>query len=363
MGKIMKLVTIVGARPQFVKAATISRALKSFPAIKEIIVHTGQHYDHAMSDIFFEEMEIPHPDYNLEVNGSNHGAMTGRMLEKIEQVLIQESPHMVLVYGDTNSTLAGALAAAKLHIPVAHVEAGLRSFNRRMPEEVNRVLTDQLSHFLFCPTSTAVENLKNENLVQGVHRTGDVMADAFYFYSKRAPSRAKVFQTPPSTKYSLVTIHRAENTDDPDRLRSIFGALDELSKKMKIIVPLHPRTKAKMKSLKISTSAEIIEPVGYFDMIQLLNHCELVLTDSGGLQKEAYLAQKPCITMRDETEWVELIHAGVNSLVGADKNAILEKAKDLITQKLDFVEGLYGNGNSAEDILKVISVFLSNEAK
>lgn len=350
----MKVLTVLGARPQFVKAAALSREFVNHKEIQEVIIHTGQHFDQKMSDIFFEEMEIPKPNYFLDINGVSHGAMTGRMLEGIEQVLLKEKPDWVLVYGDTNSTLAGALAAAKLHIPVAHVEAGLRSFNMKMPEEINRIVTDKVSTLLFCPTDTAVKNLKNEGTVTGVVRTGDVMADALFFYQKLAPKMAKQFKQAPTGNYALATIHRAENTDDPERLKSIFYALEEINKKTPVYLPLHPRTKAKLLELGIAPTIKILEPVGYYDMLQLLSNCSLVLTDSGGLQKEAYLCQKPCVTFRDETEWVELVESGVNKLVGTTSSAIIDGSHSYLDRPVSFPENLYGAGNAALEITKKI---------
>ncbi|ASC70810.1 UDP-2,3-diacetamido-2,3-dideoxy-D-glucuronate 2-epimerase [Halomicronema hongdechloris C2206] len=365
----MKLLTIVGARPQFIKAATVSRAIAQHNQhhpdrpVHEIIVHTGQHYDTNMSDVFFEQMQIPHPDYHLNIGGMSHGAMTGRMLEKIEQAILDEQPDAVLVYGDTNSTLAGALAAAKLHVPVAHVEAGLRSYNLRMPEEVNRVLTDQISHWLFCPTDTAINNLAKENIpgsrpVQ-VKKVGDVMYDAVLFYQKIAQPSAAIatLLDELDAPFYLATLHRAENTNDPTRLNHIMTALDTISRTRPVLLPLHPRTQ---KYLKDSSFPHIrlLAPVSYFDMITLLSRCQGVLTDSGGLQKEAYFFQKPCITLRDETEWVELVEKGFNRVVEANLEKILE-AEESIRHKSTYWQmersnDLYGQGNAAINILKTL---------
>jgi UDP-GlcNAc3NAcA epimerase len=292
----MKIVTIVGARPQFVKAATISRVVKNREDVKEVIVHTGQHYDVNMSKIFFEDMQIPMPDYHFTINGKSHGAQTGQMLEKIEEVLIKEKPDWVLVYGDTNSTIAGALAASKLHIKVAHVEAGLRSFNMRMPEEQNRILTDRLSSALFCPTETAMKNLKDEGYDKfpiNVLNVGDVMFDAAMCYAKDSAAKSKA--TIPEEDFILVTCHRAENTDDISRLRNIVEALNEISKSIKLILPLHPRTSNVMSENGLTFDFETQDPVGYFEMVEYLKSCKAVITDSGGLQKEAYFFHKPCI--------------------------------------------------------------------
>ncbi|MDP4663234.1 MAG: UDP-N-acetylglucosamine 2-epimerase (non-hydrolyzing), partial [Salibacteraceae bacterium] len=307
----MKILTIVGARPQFIKAAALSRELKSRAGVEEILVHTGQHFDKNMSDVFFDEMNIPKPKYNLEINSLGHGAMTGRMLEGIEKLLLDEKPNMLLVYGDTNSTIAGALAAKKIHVPVGHVEAGLRSFNMRMPEEVNRILTDRISDHLFCPTDTAINNLKNEGFNDfdcKIHRSGDVMQDAALYYAQFSEEKSDVLAKLGNPKnFVLTTIHRAENTDDPIRLTSIISALNEINKSQQVICPLHPRTRKILENLPEKPAFSIIDPVGYFDMIELLKHASLVMTDSGGLQKEAFFFQNACITMRDQTEWTELV--------------------------------------------------------
>jgi len=354
----MKILTVVGARPQFVKAAALSREIiRNHPNIKEIIVHTGQHYDQNMSDIFFKEMEIPHPNYNLDINGLGHGAMTGQMLEKIEVVLLKEKPDWVIVYGDTNSTIAGALAAKKLHIKIAHVEAGLRSFNMNMPEEINRILTDRISDILFCPTDSSIKNLHYEgykNLPCKLVRSGDIMLDAATFYRKKMQRPS--FKVP--NKFILATIHRAENTDNSIRLNNIFEALNEISKQVKVLIPLHPRTKNRIEKSNFSyNNIQFIEPVGYLSMVWLLEHCESVMTDSGGLQKEAFFFQKPCITLRDETEWVELIEYNYNCLVGANKHLILNSFNDIKNKKLSFEENLYGTGETAQKILESLVNF------
>ena len=354
----MKIVTVLGARPQFVKAATVSRELKK-QGIEEIIVHTGQHFDANMSQVFFDEMDIPHPHYNLEVSGLQHGAMTGRMLEKVEEVLLKEHPNYVLVYGDTNSTLAGALAAAKLHIPVAHIEAGLRSFEMKMPEEINRILTDRISNILFCPTQTAVDNLQQEgfrNFHCQIRKVGDVMLDAVMFYREKSKSVSKILATENlgNTKFVLATLHRAENTNDPNRLKSICEALNEINKNVTVVLPLHPRTKNYLQANNIPLQAHLIDPVGYFDMLQLLHHCELVLTDSGGLQKEAYFFSKYCITLRDQTEWVELVQEEANSIAGADRNTILRDYELAKHKKVSFNPSLYGSGDASKKIAEAL---------
>ena len=348
-----KIITIIGARPQFVKAATVSRELKK-SGITEIIVHTGQHFDSNMSDVFFKEMEIPNPLHHLEINSLGHGAMTGRMLEKIEELLLKEKPDGVLVYGDTNSTLAGALAAAKLHIPLAHVEAGLRSFDMKMPEEINRIITDRISKILFCPTAHAVKNLEREGF-KGfdceLEQPGDVMYDAILFYRKKAKDVSTIVKKEKLTLngFNLVTLHRAENTNDPERLKSIFKALNEIHQTLPVVMPLHPRTKSYLDSLQIPLKVRVIEPVGYFDMLSLLENCKMVLTDSGGLQKEAYFFNKFCITLREQTEWVELVEAGANELAGADTEKIISgfhKNKEVVIK----TQLLYGNGDAARKI-------------
>lgn len=350
----MKILTVIGARPQFIKAAPLSRKIAETKGITEIILHTGQHFDENMSDIFFREMRIPAPSYKLDINSLGHGAMTGRMLEEIEKIIIKEKPDCILVYGDTNSTLAGALAAKKLHVKVAHIEAGLRSFNMKMPEEVNRILTDRISDFLFCPTESAIKNLKNEGFDYfncKVIKTGDIMYDALKFFSEYAPSPDEICHTTESKHYALCTIHRAENTDIPERLKAIIEALNEISKQIQVVLPLHPRTKKILESLGIQAHFKIIEPVGYLTMLGLLDNCQFVLTDSGGLQKEAYLKKKYCITMRDETEWVELVENKVNFIAGADKDKIISCFNLIYHKPFNAKEGLYGNGNAAEEIV------------
>jgi UDP-GlcNAc3NAcA epimerase len=355
----MNLVTIIGARPQFIKAAVLSRYIRDNPScgIKETLLHTGQHYDQNMSDIFFEEMDIPKPDINLQVGSGNHGKTTGVMLERIEEVILKNKPDALLVYGDTNSTLAGALAASKLHIPVAHVEAGLRSFMMVMPEEQNRRLTDHLSTWLFCPTQTAVDNLANEGIVNNntipssdkkcVAITGDIMYDASLFY--RTKSKVQINEK----DFILLTIHRAENTDDPKRLSSIVKAINNLSG-YQFIFPVHPRTRKVLRdqNLEFASHVKMIEPVGYLEMIAYESACSAILTDSGGVQKEAFFFKKPCITMRDSTEWVELVTAGWNTIVGADTEKIISAIKSLHTP--EHYPSLYGDGNCAQKICDIL---------
>ena len=349
----MKVLTILGARPQFIKAGSVSREIAKYKEIQEVIVHTGQHYDANMSDIFFDEMQIPKPNYFLGIGGKSHGAMTGQMIEKIEEVALKEKPDWIMVYGDTNSTLAGALVASKLHIKLAHIEAGLRSFNMKMPEEVNRILTDRVSNILFCPTDTAVQNLQNEGydkLDCKIVKSGDVMQDGAIFY-KNLAVKPKIDV---KEDFILCTVHRAENTDDEKRLRNIFEALNEIAIQTQVILPLHPRTKKILENLKVNIhNVTLIDPIGYLEMVWLIDNCSLVMTDSGGLQKEAFFFKKQCITLRDETEWVELVECGANTLVGADKEKILEAYKNnskfkIQNSKLD----LYGRGKASEKIIK-----------
>ncbi|WP_159516563.1 UDP-N-acetylglucosamine 2-epimerase (non-hydrolyzing) [Acinetobacter sp. 18QD2AZ41W] len=350
----MKILTVLGARPQFIKAAAFSRMLEQVDNIKEIIVHTGQHYDQNMSDIFFEEMNIPKPKYLLQTGGKTHGAMTGQQLEEIEAILLTEKPDIVLVYGDTNSTLAGALAAAKLHIPVAHVEAGLRSFNKKMPEEINRILTDQISDYLFVPSKVAKQNLLNEGVSEEkIFIVGDIMYDVSLYYKEKMV-KPKWFEDIKVDKFILCTIHRAENTDDISRLSAIFRGLG--ASERDIILPLHPRTVNKIKEYKldISKNIHIVEPVGYLEMVWLEVNSELIVTDSGGVQKEAYFHGKYCVTLREETEWIELVDQGFNTLVGCNaeviKNGIIFNLDKHISNK-----NLYGTGVTSTLITDILS--------
>lgn len=352
----MKIVTVIGARPQFIKAAAVSRVIGSEHKgrIEEVLVHTGQHYDENMSKVFFEELGIPEPKYNLEISGGMHGAMTGRMLEAVEKVLLQERPDWLLVYGDTNSTLAGALAAAKLHIPVAHVEAGLRSFNMRMPEEVNRILTDRVSTLLFCPTTSAVDNLNSEGMTRGVHNVGDVMYDVALFYRDQARQQSTILQRlglEPGG-FALATCHRAENTDDPKRLESILSALAEIAGQLPVIFPLHPRTQKLVRDYGLShclSALRVTEPLPFLEMVALEQASKVILTDSGGVQKEAFFYRVPCITLRDETEWIETIQLGWNRLVGADKEEILAAYQSLKVPSGE-PAAPYGSGDAANRI-------------
>jgi UDP-GlcNAc3NAcA epimerase len=359
---LMNIITIVGARPQFIKAAPVSAALSSTGAVQERLLHTGQHFDDNMSDIFFRELGVPVPAWNLGLGGGTHGAMTGAQLAAIEQVLIAERPDAVLVYGDTNSTLAGALAAAKLHIPVAHVEAGLRSFNRRMPEEINRVLTDHLSHWLFAPTESAVLNLEREGLAsRQVHRVGDVMYDAALHFAGLARSRAlrhPVFAAIRGRPFVLATVHRAENTDTPDRLRLIVDALAALAGRIDVVWPMHPRTRKVLQQmgarLTMTASMHCVEPLGYLDMIEIEQAAQMIVTDSGGVQKEAFFFGKPCVTLRDETEWVELVEAGWNRLAPPVSVAALEAAIHAALGSVGAPIRPYGEGDAAQRIARTL---------
>ena len=351
-----KVVSIVGARPQFIKAAMLSRQFRLL-GVQESIIHTGQHFEANMSDIFFREMEIPKPAYQLDIHTLSHGAMTGRMIEGIEKALQVEKPDGVVLYGDTNSTLAGALAASKLRIPIVHVEAGLRSFDMTMPEEVNRVLTDRISSILFCPTEAAVNNLKREgfdNMPARVVNSGDVMYDAALYYEDKAQLKSDILRRIGTKKFVLATIHREENADSPEKLRSIIAGLNEIHKQVPVVVPLHPRTRNILAQQYILPNFIIIDPVGYFDMIMLLKNAELVITDSGGVQKEAFFFGKQCITLREKTEWIELVEKGFNVLVGSDSRRLIFAFNSFSTQESDFSANLYGNGHAAKTIAEII---------
>ena len=358
----MKILTVIGARPQFIKAAAVARIFRESPNVEEVLIHTGQHYDENMSDVFFDELSIPKPKYHLGVGSGSHGAQTGRMLEKIEQVLCAERPALVLVYGDTNSTLAGALAASKLHIPVAHVEAGLRSFNRAMPEEINRVVTDHLSDWLFAPTDAAVVNLRHEGIADSkIHLVGDVMYDAALHCGADGTEEAMERFGVRSKEYILATIHRAENTDAPARLRSIFGGLREVARSVPVLLPLHPRTRAVLQREPLAEAEglnlRLIDPVGYLDMVRLERNARLIATDSGGVQKEAFFHRVPCVTLRHETEWVELVEMGWNRLVPPTD---AEAVRAGVFRSLDETErqsppaNLYGGGQAAKRIVELL---------
>ncbi len=360
--RTIRIATVVGARPQFIKAAAVSRAIAEYNqqsrgcVIEESIIHTGQHYDDNMSKVFFDELHIPRPTVNLNVGSGSHGKQTGAMLEKLETFFHDAKPDWVLIYGDTNSTLAAALAAAKLHIPIAHVEAGLRSFNRRMPEEINRVVADQLSALLFCPTDTAVKNLADEGITRNVYQVGDVMYDSVLFNKGLAEQKSKVLENfnLSSKQYILATVHRAENTDVPERMNQILAAFDAIDQT--VVWPIHPRTRNLLgdQLKKLSGHVQVVDPIPYLDMLMLERHARLILTDSGGVQKEAYWFDVPCVTLRDETEWGELVEEGCNVLCGAKQARILDAMK--VTCQFDAVRpDLYGSGNSSERIVSILA--------
>ena len=358
----MKIMTIVGARPQFIKAAAVSRVLREKHT--EILVHTGQHYDNNMSEIFFDELNIPHPDYNLSVGSGSHGEQTAEMLRKIEALIIENKPDILLVYGDTNSTLAGALAASKLHVRVAHIEAGLRSYNMNMPEEQNRVLCDHISSYLFCPTDTAIENLTKENIKKNVYNVGDVMCDAVLFYSKQLESKDPseyfdsfkyFFHTKRSIKdFYLATVHRAENTDGVENLSGILAAFEALD--CPVVFPVHPRTIkliGELNEINHYKNICFIEPVSYKEMLWLTSHAKKIVTDSGGLQKEAYILKTPCVTVRDQTEWVETLVGGFNILAKPNKDDIFDKLNNTVVDWAQHKE-YYGNGNAGKVITELL---------
>ncbi|MEL6131896.1 MAG: UDP-N-acetylglucosamine 2-epimerase (non-hydrolyzing) [Bacteroidota bacterium] len=375
MDTTIKLMSLVGARPQFIKLAPLARAINQMndavdtPSIQHIIIHTGQHYDYGMSDIFFDELGIPHPDINLGVGSGRHGEQTGKMLAGIEEALIAHKPDLLVIFGDTNSTVAGALAASKLHIPIAHVEAGLRSFNRTMPEEINRIVADHVSDILLAPTPTAIEHLKREGLAEKTVSSGDIMYDTVLHNVQLAEAQSEILRALPVEKgaYAIATCHRAENTNDPQRLRHIFETFNHIAATgTSIILPLHPRTKNMLPNVlpgwKPDDNLHVIEPVGYLDMMQLVHHARLALTDSGGLQKEAFFLNTPCITMRDETEWIETVQAGANIITSADPDRIMEAYKYWMGQgEVDFgeeVQAYFGHADSANLTLKAILDFL-----
>jgi UDP-GlcNAc3NAcA epimerase len=353
----MKVLSVVGARPQFIKAGPVSRALR--PVAQEVLVHTGQHYDYEMSAVFFQELHIPEPDYNLGVGSGPHGWQTGQMLIRLEEVLLAEKPDWVLVYGDTNSTLAGALGAVKLHVPMAHVEAGLRSSNRQMPEEHNRVLTDHAADLLFCPTQTAVDNLAREGIAQGVHLVGDVMYDAVLYNTSLAEERSDILARlgVAPQGYALATVHRPRNTDNPERLQNILAALAEID--FPIVFPVHPRTRQRMVDFNLqvrqypTANIHLIHPIGYLDMLVLEKNARLILTDSGGVQKEAYFFAVPCLTLREETEWLETVETGWNRLAGADRVAIVQSAYGF--RPKGSPPSIFGDGHAAETIVELLT--------
>ena len=353
-----KVVTVIGARPQFVKAAVLSKIIKKHNTIQEVIIHTGQHFDANMSAVFFEEMMIPKPAYNLEVNSLSHAAMTGQMMGKIEEILEIERPEALIVYGDTNSTIAGALAAKKMNIKVVHIEAGLRSFNMNMPEEINRILTDRISDLLSCPSQGAINNLHNEgfqNLPVLIENHGDIMKDAVSYYSQFSVNKSSIIkdQKLQKNEFVLATIHRQENTDEISKLTAIFKALEEIHHTQPVILPLHPRTRIALEKVDIQPKINLIDPIGYYDMLELLKNCSMVITDSGGLQKEAFFTKKQCIVVRDETEWGELVAHGYAKVVGSNTKKIIQTFDTFRAMKKEFTIDLYGD-NVGEKIYQSI---------
>ena len=360
---MIKIVTIVGARPQFIKASVLSRLIQEDNQIHETIIHTGQHYDKNMSDVFFDEMEIPKPKYNLKIQSKLHGEMTGLMMSEIEKIALIESPDCILVYGDTNSTLAGAIVASKLNIKLAHVEAGLRSFNNNMPEEINRIITDRISNILFCPTKNSLKNLEKEGFDnfkgKKIIKTGDIMFDALIYYSERAIKNNIQFDE----EFILCTFHRAENTDNDQNLLTILKAINEIGKQIKIIFPIHPRTKSKIERIDSNYklkyfNVDFCDPLGYIDMISHIKKCKYVITDSGGLQKEAFFMKKMCLTLRNQTEWIELVEGGYNYLSEINLTKILEINSKILSTTKSFAEEFYGDGNSGKIIINELKKFL-----
>ena len=355
----MKILTVLGARPQFIKAAPVSRVLRE--SHEELIIHTGQHYDSNMSDIFFEELNIPKPDYLLGVGSGNHGKQTGEMMAKIEEIVLKENPDYLMVYGDTNSTLAGSLVAAKLHVPVIHIEAGLRSFNKKMPEEINRIMTDHVSEYLFSPTETGVVNLKNENITRNVYNIGDVMYDAVLYNQELAEEKSTVLQDNSLEKkgYHLITIHRAENTDDVEKMKNILDAFSQIEEIK--VWPIHPRTKHKLADYGINIDSvpglKVIDPVGYLDMLTLVSNAKKIVTDSGGVQKEAYFMKVPCVTVREQTEWVETLESEANILVGTDTAKIVEAVKKQVSPEY---KDVFGDGKAANKIVDILATHEQN---
>ena len=361
----MKLISAVGARPQFIKAAAVTRAVKQYNnapysmPLELLTIHSGQHYDHCMSGVFFEELEISHPDVNLGITGVSHGEQVGRMIEEFERAFLRVKPHYCLVYGDTNTTVAAAMSAAKLRIPVVHVEAGLRSYNRSMPEELNRIVADHISTLLMCPTISAVKNLEKESITNGVHHVGDVMYDCILHYSARAnqmqPQLLNKLALKPK-KYFLTTVHRAENTDDPQRFNDIITILNEISGGVyEVVFPIHPRAEKQLRSItsKLKTRIKCVRPVSYLEMLVLESNAKLIITDSGGVQKEAFFLKIPCITLREETEWTETLDYKVNRLCGVNKECVLEQISEFTKNETSFtsIPRLFGQGNASKLII------------
>lgn len=359
-----KIITIVGARPQFIKAAMVSRHLRKHSSLQEIMIHTGQHYDYNMSSLFFDELALAKPEYNLEIGSGTHGQQTGEMLIALEKIFVEEKPQWILIYGDTNSTLAGALAAAKLNIPIAHVEAGLRSLNRYMPEEINRILADQLSTLLFAPTEIAVKNLQNEGHSNDrIHQVGDVMLDAAIEYSQKAEKQSQILQRLKLTskEYVLATVHRQENTDDVRYLKAIMEGLSFVAEEIPVIIPLHPRTQKMLTAYdlweRFAKALKFIEPVGFLDMIQLEKNAKVIATDSGGVQKEAFFYKTSCVTLRHETEWTELVTLGYNLLAPPENSQLIYAmiTKAMSIKMREDVPNVYGEGHASQKILQILS--------
>ena len=355
----MKITTIIGARPQFIKASVLSNLIKERKDIEEVIIHTGQHFNEMMSDVFFDELKIPEPRYNLNISSLSHGAMTGRMIESIENILMEEKPDLTIVYGDTNSTLAGALASIKLDIPIAHIESGLRSFNKKMPEEINRKLTDHISKYLFCPTIKSIKNLTNEGITRNVELVGDIMYDSFLKYEKLGNNC--INSTNLKKEYCLLTLHRQENTNDYGVIYNLFDTLRKISEKYEynFVFPMHPRINKFLNDndfpFKNYKNIFFTFPMSYIDMINLEKNAKFIFTDSGGIQKEAYWAKTPCITLREETEWVELLDTGMNVLTGMHSIKIQQVFSDFLCKELNFDKPLYGDGKTGQKILDVIT--------
>jgi UDP-GlcNAc3NAcA epimerase len=363
--QFMKIINVVGARPQFIKAAMVSHELKKHAEVNEVIVHSGQHFDQNMSENILKELEFPEVKYNLDINQLSHGAMTGRMLEMMEEIFIKEQPDLIIVYGDTNTTLAGAIAAKKLQIPIAHVESGMRSHNWKMPEETNRVLTDRISDFLFCSSESAIQNLKKEGFDYfgcKMINCGDIMLDAALHYVEVAERKSKILSEIGKKDFVLCTIHREENTNDLSRLSDLLAAVKEINRKIPVIFPVHPRTKKLMESNNLVPDAVVTGPLSYFDMLVLLKNCSLVMTDSGGLQKEAYFFEKPCLTLRYETEWTELVDHGFNKVVGTTPDWIIKNFDWMMENIPDFSVKLYGEGHAAKKIVETI-LFRKSESQ
>lgn len=354
----MKILTVIGARPQFIKSAPLSHLLKKkHDLFQEVVVHTGQHFDDNMSNIFFKEFDLEKPKYNLSISDLNHGAMTGRMIEMIESIVLQENPDYVLVYGDTNSTLAAAIAAVKIGVKIVHIEAGLRSFNMNMPEEINRILVDRVSDVLFCPSELSKNNLATENITKNVHIVGDIMRDCINLYSQKFNKDLYKSFKAKKGEYFLATLHRAENTDNKNKLEKILTGLNKIAKEYKLILPIHPRTRKKLDNLSLWDKAkniEITEPLSFFEIHALLKNSKALITDSGGMQKEAFYHGVPCITLRDETEWVETIDCGMNTLVGSDIDKIVSTSLSINSPK-EFNQNIYGDGTTAIKILDILS--------